>query len=595
MSWKTENNTELPMRFTKVELREQQIIGSDSLGYTFTNENGYYYFVLNLSELNVSTNNPLNLFVRTYTESSTFDVAQPFREQFNYFDSHIETISTTVSGIVNISRTLKSCNWYMPYRLTYIQQGMVVGERFALDMGMQADKKLYVFYIDNLDFGLNVDIEYNGENLLEKLATMNITAFCYDTISFIGYNKYNSFSTTIHEYGHYVENRMGNYGPAVKGQLYEMIPENYTGPFEYISDFFAGFLQVLADYYHTVDENHFADSNTSKAFQMELTWSEAWATAFAEMAMQKYSPQYIGITNYSFSHEHEAVDIDNESGEAQEKAVIQFLWDLYDYTPSEAGDNIYSTEEEWWEITTETGTYTLQDFTNNILDNYHELIDGVGEILRKHQISPNIVRVTNEPDINTAPSLEINLNGSSSYPNNRFKIAFYDEDNNLLALSNSIVTNATNTTYPVMSNIWNTVMEQERVGTKVYAVIYGYRYETYNSDAESGPYFSSGIKVYDANGYHSDHAKTYINISASSHTPKCSCGVTFENEAHYSHRRVSNDGFTHNAYCVCGYLVGTQAHSFVMFGGTTRCRYCSYVRPTSQVIMGKEDEEPTTE
>ena len=181
------------------------------------------------------------------------------------------------------------------------------------------------------------------------------------------------------------------------------------------------------------------------------------------------------------------------------------------------------TEEEWWELTTETGTYTLQDFTNNILDNYPELIDGVGEILSKHQISPNIERVTNEPDASTAPSLEIKFNGSTSYPNNNYKIAFYDGEYNLLFESNLENVITATTPHTVADSVWNIVMEQERVGAKVYAVVYGYRYETSNSGIPSGPYFSSGVKVYDANGYHSDHAKTYISVSASSHSIVCSC------------------------------------------------------------------------
>ena len=598
MTWETENGTVLPMVCTKIDLRDWVGDDSRSLSTTYTDSDGYYCFILDPNELTIIPGVGLDLFVRTCIESETFIVLQPYFEGFNYFDSPTILNVTEETGVVNVSRRIKNDIKFLPYQLTYIQQGMVIGQNFAIDMGMEPDKKLYVFYIGGIEIK---DIPENTP-LSDFINLIYDNAFCYDTCCFIGYRKYNNFFVPIHEYGHYVENRMGNYGSAVKGHLYECIPDDFNGTLAELLTFIGNLKQVMNDYSHVPEVNNFSKISPSdssiiitKEFQMELTWSEAWATAFAKIAFQQCGNDYQNVLfdeyiNYETNIKPDGTIDPLYDGEAQEYAVASFLWDLYDFTPSETDDNIYSTKEEWWELTTQTGTYTLQDFTNNILDNYPELIDGVGEILSKHQISPNIVRVTNEPDINTAPSLEIKFNVSSSYPNNKFKIAFYDEEYNLLFESNLENVITATTTHTVADSVWNTVMEQERVGAKVYAVIYGYRYETSSSGIPSGPYFSSGIKVYDANGYHSDHAKTYISVSASSHSIVCSCGSAPTSEAHYSHRRVSNDSLTHNTYCICGYLVGTHSHSFVMLGGTARCRFCSYVRPTSQVILGKKEE-----
>ncbi|MBQ8414899.1 MAG: hypothetical protein IJX58_06625 [Clostridia bacterium] len=643
MSWTTDKNAVLPMRFTKVELRKKQFLGSSCISSTFTDENGYYYFILDSDELGILPNSSINVFVRTHTESMTFDVCYPFREHFNYFDSHLETISATTSGTVNISRKLKRDEGCMPYRLTYIQQGMVLGQRFALDMGMPIDEdnRLHVFYLGDT----KQILENMGLGELESKLYSNEIAFCFDTISFIGYNNYDKFTTTTHEYGHYVENRMGNYGDAVKGQIVARIPEIFDGKFSLLSNFIQAVSDTIDDYSHEKTDNHF-EENSGKAFQMQLTWSESWAEAFAEIARHKYSYDYSGV--YSFSNSsYESDPFINYNGEAQEYAVTSFLWDLYD-DKSESGDDIELDVEEWWDLTTKTGTYTLQDFSETILNDRPDLIGKIGIIFSNHNISPHMLS-TILPCTTADGMLKLfcNVNGSSTHPNNKFQVAFYDSEFNRIGITDKINDDNesdTGFTCAVPKEVWVSVMEECEEGEKIYAVIYGYR----GGEFDSGPYFSESIEVWNENlshtysieGYdnlyhwdeckcgvknsvitrhsssytHTDstggtHIKSckscsysvvenhtaynYESISNNNHMVTCVCGYEIDIQPHDNHHfeYSSSNSISHTIHCICGKLMKTENHRFTMMNGRTCCQYCGYIRPTGQIILGKKEEE----
>ena len=631
MTWETENGEVLPLSFTKVQLRDWYKGISYPIATSETDAEGYYCFVFNPSTLQVVLSLGVDLFIRTYAESSTFSVKQPYLEEFNYFDSPTEIIFSG-SKIINISRRLKSNSAYITYRLMYIQQGMVVGQRFALEMDMIANKQLHVFYFGDV-----------------KISELNENAFCYDIISFIGHDRYNDFSDTIHEYGHYVENRMGNYGPSVKGHLYEAIPNNFNGLYQYLTDFINSAFQIIEDYSHDVKDNHFSES-TTKAFQMELAWSESWATAFAEIAFQYYSCDYpSALFKEDLDYETEQGGMYVYQGEAQEYAVTSFLWDLYDDTPSEPGDNISLNEKEWWNLTTQTGTYTIQDLTDNIIENYPDLINGVGEILSKHSIAPQVHGVNNSPCVNIPPKIIIEMNGSSSHPNNIFKIVFYDENNNIVSSTINVNTSKSNDAffvYTVSNDIWAKVVEHYVPGKTIYATIYGYR----TGEFTSGPYFSKYVKVLDNSMFHNYHSMEYDNTNHweqclcggkrnvtshnftyggftdlghnmvcsgcgytvlkahvyeytsngdAVHSKECACGYIVTSEEHYAFSYKSVSSSNHKVYCVCGKYIRSENHTTVTIAPLkTHCNVCGAVFNISYdfIIKGTEDEEdPCTE
>ena len=290
MQWEASSGSIRPLRFAKVELRSNYGALSTCVATAFTYEDGYYYFIFTPEIWSIISDFEFDLFVRVYTEGSTFTVLQPNLEEFNYFDSPIVEGVTAESGTIDISRRLIQNDAIVQYRLFYIHQGMAVGEWFALDMGMVPDKRLFVYYVNNV------------KPIPELEEDLNQIAFCYDTISLIGHKKYNDFRVTVHEYGHYVENRMGNYGPNVKRQLFKRIPDSFEGKYILLADFMSFLNQVKEDYlnyikddyYHIFGDNHF-EEDTTKAFQMELTWSESWAETFGNSTSYIFTIQHGGL------------------------------------------------------------------------------------------------------------------------------------------------------------------------------------------------------------------------------------------------------------------------------------------------------------
>ena len=588
MTWQTASGTVLPMKFTKVELRYWSLATTICVSTTYTDADGYYYFIFDPEIWNLLSIAGIGMFVRTYTESSTFTVIQPFMEQFNYYDSNLVLNSNTETGVVNISRRVVENIDCLMYKSVYVQQGMIAGQRLALEMGMETNTKLYVFY----PFKVPYVFSDNG-------------ASCYDFISFIGLNQYSNFKGLVHEYGHYVENRMNTYGDALKGHIFDSMPSNFNGTFEQLSNIISDIYTNFLDYKHDLGENHF-ENNASKDFQMELTWAESWATVFSEIVFYHYRSEYIEIYS-SLAPQYEKYSYSGKGGEAQEAAVICFLWDLYDsYSSEEQNDNISISLQQWWNITTKSGTYKLQDLSNTIISYYPELINDVGEIFNKHEIAPSTFSFINSPCTYGQLRLFWMPNGSDLYPNNIFRVAFYDNENNLIALSdeiNSTLAYSDIFSYDVPIDLWKSVMEHYEEGKIIYAVVYGYR----SGEFTSGPYFSTYINVWDDSKNHNfnsidydiskhwsvcncgvvnenrnDHNFTYTNINQTSgthlktcsecayavyeehqhsefveitdshHSTACVCGQVGEPEEHYIHHYSRNNSLTHYVYCECG-------------------------------------------
>ena len=567
-------------------LRDKYLFSSVSISTTYTDADGYYCFIFDPNDCDILLNQELNLFIRVYAESFALKAVVPFLECFNYFDTNTVEASASDPRIININRRLKKDDDFSIYKLIYIQQGMVVGQRFAFEMGMQPTDMLYVFCLGDLETLSKIkDILLPFVN-----ADINSVALCYGNISFIGHTRYNNFYTAIHEYGHFVEHTVDTYGPAVTNQIYEVIPENYSGLFITLIDFCSRIFQVMNDYTHDINMNHFDKANTSKDFQMELAWSEAWASAFAEIAFNYYKNNdleqvYSSIANFKTETKY------SYDGEAQEYAVTSFLWDLFDpkdetettettasgvVVTSEDDDNISMTEQEWWDLTTAAGTYTLQDFSENIINNYPELIGEVGEIMSKHNIAPKITYDSYNHATNASPGLKWNKNGGASYPNDIFRVAIYDNENNLMGITDEINDYTNALTFFIPTDLWNSVMAQEKDGIVIYAVVYGYRSGSFTS----GPYFSQAKEIYNHDSYHSSHTKEYLNSSNTQHTVQCSCGYTgYENhEIIYSLHNFSN----HKIECKCGYSAYVN-HNFVYLpyqalSHKSLCDECGYFR-----------------
>ncbi len=468
--WELADGTKLPLRQTKVELRDKMLIGSHEIATTYTDNNGNFTFSVDNERWEDLENDGLDIFTRCYTESYTFKVAQDWAILYNYADSDIK--ENVVAGT-----TTSFSDYYMVYdesinanKAVYVQQGMVLGQRFATMMGMNTDNFIRVVY--------------PSETIVKA-----DQAFCWgenenDCFSAIGKDNFNKFDVLIHEYGHFVECSMGNYGVTLE-EIIENHPEHYW------------------------EKDNFEEKE-EKEYAMELTWSESWASVFSQIAQETFSTQYVGVPDFADKKEQtlngtlnfEYLSVKPESCEAQEEAVVATLWDLYDYNDAitkETHDDIALGNLSWWLCTTKAGTYTLQDFMQVIEEDYPYYRGKVGALLSEHQISPGYLTVLNFSSVSetVVPQLRWRVNGSQNNYNDIFQVVFYDNEGNYIAESAQFPNTQGYNTYfysksttenrdMIPFSLWQSVLK-DRGGTfTINIAVRGYN----SRDGVSGPYIS---------------------------------------------------------------------------------------------------------
>lgn len=455
--WETENGNVLPLRETKVELIDKEVADNTVMDSCFTDEEGAFTFVFdNPDEWYQFENGDADILLRIYPISKTVDVHKTWVLPLNYIDTEvIENVTT--GDHLQASYCIPYDNTNNIVKSMHVQQGMVVGERFATAMGMQTTEELNVYYPVTED-----------------------TAFCVgDWFSGIGSQYFDGFDVLIHEYGHFVEANMDTYGCSVA---------------EYL----------LYNPKHNERTDHFEDKD-NKEYAMKLTWSEAWATAFSQIAQEYYASEYVGINGFADHKtignqvtDYEVFQKDSASCEAQELAVTAFLWDLYDaYDGKEPDDNIALGAKRWWTRTTQSGTYTLTDFMHIVEQEQITTQSQIGELLGEHQIAPSGVCVPNISAVNatTAPQVNWCVNGSINNPNNRFQVVIWNEYGDLLweseNLENTAVPHNQQCQYTIPTATWRALLQNFHGTVNLKIAIRAYNTTT----PISGPYTSKMCTV----------------------------------------------------------------------------------------------------
>ncbi|MBR6697524.1 MAG: hypothetical protein IKL73_04525 [Lachnospiraceae bacterium] len=574
--WTQKEGKPLYMRQTKVELRDKETVGSRLIATAYTDDNGIVNFAFdNPDKLTELENGGYDIFLRIYATSYTFEVGTGWHIGNYYYDSLVEWNVETGSNTDLVIR--------VPYnedvnsiKAFYVEQGMVLAQRFAMEMGMQTNNFIHVAYPGE-DF---------DTKLLEEIEE---SAFCWGDIeencfAVIGLKLFNDIDTLTHEYGHFVECSMGNYG----SDLLEII---INGPD------------------HRSDTDHFSDKD-SKVFAMELTWSESWATVFGELAQQYYKDDYKVITgiadiddDISDDKTYESYTFLPESGEAQEDAVTAFLWDLFDsgeygYEPE---DTMALGYERWWEYTTHQGTYTLTHFAKVIEEHYPKDRSAIGSIMGMHQIAASDVQIDNRWSVSKTvpPIISWRVNGSQAHPNNRFQIVFYDEDGNEIYktfMMQMNCSNGTRYTYNISLYMWNEVINRFGDDFTINIAIKSYNWMLgYIDPITTGPYTSKWMPItLSDKEFMVKKTDRYIDKQIKlSKGEVCELYVTFETSGYKLFQAFGGYDTMIKVYSPSGTLLasnddnGYSLNPLVNYYVTANTRYKIQVRFYSSNIAGK--------
>ena len=502
LKWKpSANSTTLPLRRSKIQLMRQMPTDDIVLGSSYTDDSGYYEFIFDNDYWNGLANGGINVYLRIYPESTSFSFINTVVLLMdclcdmnigtsilldnpdwlisnlilhNILDSclletlYLNTqIANSVTGgtLTVFNKTINYDESMYINKCFYIQQGLVVGQKFALEMGMSFNKHIYVLFTD--------------------LYLAHDQAFCFGqnnlfvSLMYIGKDYFSDFDTIIHEYGHYVEHSMSTYGSNLTDII---IPSN-------------------SSHYSTDDNIHLKQN---KSFALTLTWTESWATVFMFLAQKYYNADYSGVSyfgdivNHNEGYNYSNIPTDNNNAcEAQERAVISFLWRLYD---SILSDNYQS----WWNYTTANcvdGThkiYTLNDFVHTIDVQHPNLRSTVGQYLSAHHLAPYNLAVTNLSSVSpsTPPVLSWQIGGSMYNPFDCFRVVFYSKYNEYICATGYYDTNsaAYNSTFQftIPLVIWEQIINRYGGEFEIQISVQGYHTQT----PGTGPYFTTYLPIY---------------------------------------------------------------------------------------------------
>ena len=494
-----EGNT-LPVRNLRVDIAVNDSEGNNLYEVsTYTDSDGVY-------ELGISTYGMLEVYFSLSLHLESHTIVMQYKNDSNdyvpifttFYDGLYDGVGDYYCPTYTIERSDE-----IIYTKMRILQTMIAGERYVLSKGFNPSGKLRIVYID-----LSILHEFIFGN--------KVNGFTYNKLCCLTAGAETNPDLLIHEYGHFYQQESDLYD----SELWEML---YNDP------------------NHEKEADNFKEK-ASKDYAMELTWTEAWACTFSLIVQNEYYSEYYKISGFEanakyFGKDYESYGVKDNSCEAQEAAVIAFLWNLYDTSPKpETWDNIAWGESNWWNMT----TATINSQTNNRITILEEFVSYtysnssllsqrsyIGKLLERFQIAPGDLQNSIIGTQTSPGAFSWKVNGSVNNPNNKFELIIYDNSN--IMLISKIITSTKSYTstesYTFTMTEWNTIINRYSLsGTYNFkAVVRGYN----TSSPESGPYHSA-----------------FINFSIV---------LTFAHTHSYTYRYVSNnDMATHTAYCACG-------------------------------------------
>ena len=242
-----------------------------------------------------------------------------------------------------------------------------------------------------------------------------------------------------------------------------------------------------------------ADELQDKSEGIRLAWGEGWATYFAINLQKKMSASSLNIPNVGDTRYQETVDstldYDIETleskrtlGEANEATVAAILYDITDgrNTSNTENDYIYCSNKDIWNMTKSNHPTTLSEFVtafyNSTFTTQAKL--SLGSTLSQYIVAAKLNASPTGLSTGTPTFSWVKQGGSTLYPNNRFRLAFYNSSYELILRTSYL--NATSQT--LTSSQWTQIINS---GSTIYCCV-----ETFQTSApQTGWYYSNLITL----------------------------------------------------------------------------------------------------
>ena len=451
------DGNELPLTGAKAQLKTS---GGTLLSTAYSDESGVALFSFDYSSKKIS-----NAKVIVYAESETFTVGT-VRFSTTPYAAHSFSNGLTWTLSYGVPKNLE-------VTIPYDTDSEVVRSFTVFQATSRAQRIAKMYSPTSLTDGTHQNIIYGLDfytavnNIVSFFSGSNLSSFSYCGWSVIAYDDFGDWQTITHEYGHYVEYCNHNFNIWLDEYIAFGGPE------------------------HSDPDNHFEDKH-NKYFAMKLTWTEAWAEVFSMICYDEdpvVSDSVYADYSYETYHYDTHFTATDNSGEAQERAVANYLYNLYDGIDSAHNDLIHLGAAAFFNATMTPGIYTLTDFVKSFNTTYSRY-NANGLLLEIGHIAPNNLTIY----FNGNDSIRFDWfpGGEGGYPNNRFDLEFYRPNGTRVYTISSInIFYNYDYDYPMTYYAsYNEVSELASLsnGQPLKVAVKGYRVDP---NTTSGPYMSS--------------------------------------------------------------------------------------------------------
>lgn len=291
-----------------------------------------------------------------------------------------------------------------------------------------------------------------------------------------------AWDTIGHEYGHFLQDKF----------FYHSYAGSHSSQTSDIWSYFDS----------NKNTNYDSDLGKAKKQGMGLAWSESWPTFFSIVAQKSFpnslrSINFVGDDGYvSYLVPGYSLNaFDTKNGEACERTIMQFLYQLWDSATS-AHDKISISEENLWSIMVKNNPEFFFEFISALYNSDLTFSrNDLGLLLEGFHLCPTgiVLTVPVSDNYSYIPSFswdvggaDVSYNGKTyDFSNDKFILDFYDENQNLIVTSPTRYSQ----TYTPVAKVWNSILKAQ--GNKYYIVIKAYD----TLGMESGPYITSYFEM----------------------------------------------------------------------------------------------------
>lgn len=346
LQWQDDSGNIHPLQYIYVSLYCANDSYDNQLRTTYTDQNGFYNFTISSSSGSITSDN-FYIKVRPIGTNVTVDTGTGgnyiWRSSIN--DRNISGNNITINRTFNMRNIDDLIDGVAGDgdlgRAFQISQALIYADKFAAVMNGSSLNRIRACYpvSDSTDY----------HPFWKRIDLLGIESD-YD---------YADWDVIFHEYGHHVQNILGN--------------ANSSGG--------------RHSSYTDLSLSHGIDEGT------RLAWGEAWPTIFGEIAQQYYSTYLSSIAGvadggytdsgnriYSYplpSFKYNEISNVLYNNEAIERAIMGVLYDLYDSDSDELHDNVVLGARGWWSATVVSGITTFTNFSDQYYSSLNNEIDKI--------------------------------------------------------------------------------------------------------------------------------------------------------------------------------------------------------------------------